>query len=711
MSDLFVVRMGQSISRDECRRRTGGSTTIRSPSKGNVSILDENMMRIVERVTLDNLVEDRRKTLHNNNNGGGGGNNNHHQNGPNLKIADIRKQILEQVDVVCCTLSGAGSQPMLEIVLRMTGFKFDAIIIDEAGQAVESSSLIPFKYNPQAVVLVGDPCQLPATVFSRIAKEANFSQSLFQRLQLAGYPVQLLETQYRMHPLIAEYPSRRYYEGRLVTCPHMISSDSHHMPYHDDVCGKFKPYLFHNVDQSIETFDGTSVFNRIEAKYVIDLFEELVNTYPQHSNNIGIIAPYKAQRKLLNGMLRERFKYNGNRKQSDLPKLSYDDLDTEISTIDGFQGREKNIVIFSCVRAPQSTDYQRKNTTGIGFLKEWQRLNVAVTRSRYALWIVGHRNTLSNDPEWKYLLDFTLSKDCIYNATIAMDAGSGDCSNGGGSSSMRVWNENQQRQDGKHKPTSTKNKQRKTNNHGNRNDNGRRKNNGDYNRKRNDIVNVSDRNDNVGGNNGADSRSSISKLRIDRMRANALNDECSDSHNYVSITTEISGANIKSIHSTDDISCSSSSGSSSSNSSSSRGVSFICKKQGQSIPDLHTQSTGSLLDNISIAYGSSVARELIDFSYDNRNHCPQRDKHLSALHHDHNVDNDKHHDGYDDVGSIHIAWTGKVSNANYSTRKAIYILFINNRLVECTSIRKTIESVYSDILPRHAYPFVYLSIM
>lgn len=157
---------------------------------------------------------------------------------------------------------------------------------------------------------------------------------------------------------------------------------------------------------------------------------------------------------------------------------------------------------------------------------------------------------------------------------------------------------------------------------------------------------------------------------------------------------------------------SSSSSSSGSGSGTGRGVSFICKKQGQSIPDLHTQSTGSLLDNISIVYGSSVARELIDFSYDNRNHCPQRDKHRSSLQHDHNVDNDKHHDVHDDdVGSIHIKWTGKVSNANYSTRKAIYILFINNRLIECSSIRKTIESVYSDILPRHAYPFVYLSIM
>jgi superfamily I DNA and/or RNA helicase len=68
----------------------------------------------------------------------------------------------------------------------LPGFKFDAVIIDEAAQAVEPSSLIPFKYNPQAVVMVGDPCQLPATVFSNSAKRCNFGQSLFQRLHISG---------------------------------------------------------------------------------------------------------------------------------------------------------------------------------------------------------------------------------------------------------------------------------------------------------------------------------------------------------------------------------------------------------------------------------------------------------------------------------------------------------------------------------------------
>ena len=107
--------------------------------------------------------------------------------------------------------------------MRLPGFTFDAVIIDEAAQAVEPSTLIPLKYNPATVVMVGDPCQLPATLFSKAAKDANYGQSLFQRLQTLGYPMTMLETQYRMHPDIAAYPSHRFYNGLLRTDPLLLS--------------------------------------------------------------------------------------------------------------------------------------------------------------------------------------------------------------------------------------------------------------------------------------------------------------------------------------------------------------------------------------------------------------------------------------------------------------------------------------------------------
>lgn len=121
------------------------------------------------------------------------------------------------------------------------------------------------------------------------------------------------------------------------------------------------------------------------------------------------------------------------------------------------------------------------------------------------------------------------------------------------------------------------------------------------------------------------------------------------------------------------------------------GVSFTCKKFGMSVPDLHTPSTsassGGTLENIRIAYGSSLAKELINFEfsheYDVSSGCTE---------------------------GLNVTVSGKISNANYSHKKAIYIFFINNRLVDCTAVKKTIETVYADILPRHSFPFVYLSI-
>jgi DNA mismatch repair protein MLH1 len=117
-----------------------------------------------------------------------------------------------------------------------------------------------------------------------------------------------------------------------------------------------------------------------------------------------------------------------------------------------------------------------------------------------------------------------------------------------------------------------------------------------------------------------------------------------------------------------------------------------------SVPDLHTPiavntagvSSGGTLENIRIAYGSTLAKELINFEFSHHESAP-----------------------IDDTSSmqgLNVTVSGKISNANYSHKKAIYIFFINNRLVECSAIKKTIETVYSDILPRHSFPFVYLSL-
>jgi senataxin len=160
--------------------------------------------------------------------------------------------------------------------------------------------LIPLKYNPQQIILVGDPCQLPATVFSRIARNGNYEQSLFQvgaisvceavlllnvyviiqRLCLSGHPVFMLEVQYRMHRHIAEYPSQRFYHGRLATY-HNSPEDSvecrpeYLKPFHRDPSRMFGPLVIHNLFSSRELKDGVSIAN-YEEVLALDVIRTLL---------------------------------------------------------------------------------------------------------------------------------------------------------------------------------------------------------------------------------------------------------------------------------------------------------------------------------------------------------------------------------------------------------------------------------------------------
>jgi len=149
----------------------------------------------------------------------------------------------------------------------------------------------------------------------------------------------------------------------------------------------------------------------------VELYAQLVSLYPETSCTIGIIAPYQAQRKVLTNLLLEKY-----------GPIVFRSV--EVSTIDGFQGREKDVIIFSCVRAPSysiskstvtttvrphqhhssttsnSWTERREKGGGIGFLKEPQRLNVAITRAKYSLWIIGHLQTLHQaDHEWRQIID------------------------------------------------------------------------------------------------------------------------------------------------------------------------------------------------------------------------------------------------------------------------------------------------------------------
>ncbi|KAK9148527.1 hypothetical protein Scep_007284 [Stephania cephalantha] len=211
---------------------------------------------------------------------------------------------------------------------------------------------------------VGDPVQLPATVISPIAERFGYGTSLFKRFQRAGYLVQMLKTQYRMHPEIRFFPSKEFYSEALEDEPDV--RDQTERSWHRYRC--FGPFYFFDMEEGIKSQpSGTgSWVNVNEVEFILLIYNKLVTSYPElkSSSRIAIISPYRYQVKLFRQQFCETF-------GMDSEKLVY------INTVDGFQGREKDVAIFSCVRANQDK--------GIGFVADFQRMNVAITRARSSI--------------------------------------------------------------------------------------------------------------------------------------------------------------------------------------------------------------------------------------------------------------------------------------------------------------------------------------
>lgn len=437
----------------------------------NLSEDDPFYRFIIEQVSLEKLVETRRNSKQTTNSSG---------TQSQMKYNDARNSILARADIICCTLSTASSPSLIELLYKNQNITIDAVIIDEAGQAVEPSALIPFKFNPQLTVLIGDHCQLTPTVFSYQCKEANYDQSLFTRLfknnfiytsnqpftlnPIPYFPCTMLQYQYRMHPLISEFPISRYYENKLFNASCVSSELSHKTFFHSHYSKYFLPLLFYNVSFGTEKVNNeknkmvllnetgkksgsntlSSLYNVEEAKFVLFLYESLLfsyfeddiyeNDHEKYRKNykVGIIAPYRSQRDLLVNLFQNRIPLLIEEVKKKYLKLYnkyigedifVPNIDIEISTVDGFQGREKDIIIFTCVRAntQESTDPDSQGSmysnSNIGFLKEWQRLNVALTRAKYGLWIVGNSETLRKNKEWSSLINHCESKQCLVSVS------------------------------------------------------------------------------------------------------------------------------------------------------------------------------------------------------------------------------------------------------------------------------------------------------
>ncbi|KAG0258502.1 DEAD-box type RNA helicase [Mortierella polycephala] len=287
---------------------------------------------------------------------------------------DARNKILGEADVICSTLSASGHD-----LLTSTNFTFETVIIDEAAQSVEISSLIPLKYGCKRCILVGDPNQLPPTVLSQLAANYAYNQSLFVRIQsLAPTSVHLLSIQYRMHPDISLFPSREFYKSLLKDGPEMAlktKAEWHRNP-------TTSPYRFFDIHEGREKIGlSHSQHNPTEAEAAVALLLGMCNSNPSLNffRRVGVISPYKQQVRTLKDYFQRTFG------REILEAVDF-------NTVDGFQGQEKDIIIFSCVRA--------SHYGSVGFLADIRRMNVALTRARQSLFILGHANTLRREAIW-----------------------------------------------------------------------------------------------------------------------------------------------------------------------------------------------------------------------------------------------------------------------------------------------------------------------
>ncbi|GCE99462.1 ATP-dependent RNA helicase [Zygosaccharomyces mellis] len=304
-------------------------------------------------------------------------------------VKNAESDILKKADVVCCTCVGAGD--------RRLGAKFKTVLIDESTQASEPECLIPIVKGAIQVILVGDHQQLGPVILERKAGDAGLKQSLFERLISLGHVPLRLEVQYRMNPHLSEFPSNMFYEGSLqngVTIEQRtVPNSTFPWPIHE------VPMMFWaNYGREEISANGTSYLNRIEAMNCERIITRLFNDGVK-PEQIGVITPYEGQR----AYILQYMQMNGS-----LDADLY--ANVEVASVDAFQGREKDYVILSCVRA---NDQQ-----SIGFLSDSRRMNVGLTRAKYGLVILGNPRALSTNVLWNNLLIHFREKGCLVEGSL-----------------------------------------------------------------------------------------------------------------------------------------------------------------------------------------------------------------------------------------------------------------------------------------------------
>ncbi len=288
------------------------------------------------------------------------------------KIEDeIIKDIIKSSDVILSTNSSAALESIKDI-------KFDLVVVDEASQTTIPSILIPIA-KARKFILAGDHKQLPPTVLS--PKALKLEETLFEKLiEKYPYKSQLLDVQYRMNSKLMDFPNKTFYNNSLKTYSKIkdINLSDISSIDNDEVFSFLDTSLLENNEEK-HLKDSKSIINPKEADICLNILKYYLDKGIS-KKDIGIISPYLDQVRLIE-----------------------DKCDVEVKTVDGFQGREREIIIISTVRS--------NDEGNIGFLKDLRRLNVALTRAKRKLVIIGNANTLSSNKTYKDLIDFAVSNN------------------------------------------------------------------------------------------------------------------------------------------------------------------------------------------------------------------------------------------------------------------------------------------------------------
>ncbi|KAL8103849.1 hypothetical protein AgCh_028151 [Apium graveolens] len=305
---------------------------------------------------------------------------------------EISRFCLKNACLLFCTANGSIKLHTKEMT------PVELLVVDEAAQLKECESTIPLQLpGLRHAILVGDERQLPAMVQSKIKTE--FGRSLFQRLVFVEK--NLLKIQYRMHPDISRFPNKVFYDNQILNGPNVTEKSYHKHFYKRNIFG-FGSYAFLNISNGREEIDNrNSRKNTVEVAVVAELVRRLYkeSLSKKQKVSVGCIAPYSSQVQAIQEKLGDAYSREAG-----------SNFCVNARSVDGFQGGEDDVIIISTVAC---------NADGyIGFFASKQRANVALTRARHCLLILGNEETLKKRRTiWRKLVFDAKARGCFYNAS------------------------------------------------------------------------------------------------------------------------------------------------------------------------------------------------------------------------------------------------------------------------------------------------------